>query len=308
MPPPLVVPDDIWRHLVAPRTESVLGSYRRLLTSHRLQQNLKRHLTRRSGSARRCLARSPYARRSGRLRRRTADSRCGRLAVHSAARAPAAAAPRPSREPGIGLTADDRLRLGRRRRSRGHADTRHRGRAATDTMMPRIVDGGAAPPSRQPHRAPARSERERSGHLRARPTAADTHPPLVAAVNSVPAQRRRARSCTPSYRLNPSASGSGRLRGYRAGSGVSRAEPLRPARRAEACPEACPQLASFERTEKTPESVRSALRSQNAWKWPSSKPAGRGSPPLGRFDSFAASWLEVSGATGSGDTIGFWPR
>jgi hypothetical protein len=32
-----------------------------------------------------------------------------------------------------------------------------------------------------------------------------------------------------------------------------------------------------------------------AW-WPiqSSKLAGRGSPPLGRFDSFAASWLKIS--------------
>jgi len=51
----------------------------------------------------------------------------------------------------VRITGDDRLRRGRRGRLRENAEM---------------------PPSRQPHRAPARSERERSGLQRANPTAA----------------------------------------------------------------------------------------------------------------------------------------
>jgi hypothetical protein len=42
-------------------------------------------------------------------------------------------------------------------------------RQTATTMLPTSGDGSAAPSSRQPHRAPARSERERSGYLRAHP-------------------------------------------------------------------------------------------------------------------------------------------
>ena len=80
---------------------------------------------------------------------------------------------RSTRAVGRGLDRRQRsLRCARRRRFRGDADAR---------------------PSRQPHRAPARSERERSGLRRARPTAARTHLLLNADVDpgcaSPPMQR-----------------------------------------------------------------------------------------------------------------------
>jgi hypothetical protein len=55
-------------------------------------------------------------------------------------------------------------------------------------MTPESTMPGAAPPSRQPHRAQARSEREQSGHLRERATAARPCPLFIAAIDSPPAQ------------------------------------------------------------------------------------------------------------------------
>ena len=84
---------------------------------------------------------------------------------------------------GIGLTADAFAAIGASV-FRGSADTHNRGPAAHRRDAAPIGDAGAAPPSRQPHRAPARSPRKRSGLPRARPTATSPHllsslPPLT---------------------------------------------------------------------------------------------------------------------------------
>jgi len=65
---------------------------------------------------------------------------------------------------------------------------------------------GRATPSRQPHRAPARSERERSGLRRARPAAASLSASFVAAVDLPPAPTSSLRHRTRStYRPRQSA-------------------------------------------------------------------------------------------------------